>query len=99
MTEVQEAIKSLHSGKSSCPDGFSAEYYKTGSDLLAPVLKDMYNEAFPMKRRLANTLSEATISLILKKDKEPLSCNSYRPISLLNVDFKILSKILASHLQ
>lgn len=41
----------------------------------------------------------ATISLILKKDRDPLSCGSYRPVSLLNVDLKILSKILALRLQ
>uniref|UniRef100_A0A3B3IBF2 Reverse transcriptase domain-containing protein n=1 Tax=Oryzias latipes TaxID=8090 RepID=A0A3B3IBF2_ORYLA len=97
IAEIQLAINSLNTGKSPGPDGFSVEYYKANSDLLAPVL-EMYNEAF-LKSSLPNTLSEATISLILKKDKDPLLCSSYRPISLLNVDFKILSKVLASRLQ
>lgn len=35
---------------------------------------------------LPNTLTEATISVMLKKDKNPAECSSYRPISLLNVD-------------
>uniref|UniRef100_A0A3P9JW43 Reverse transcriptase domain-containing protein n=1 Tax=Oryzias latipes TaxID=8090 RepID=A0A3P9JW43_ORYLA len=96
--EVSEAIKSLQSGKAPGPDGFTTEYYKTFSSVLSPFLKDMYNEAF-LSGCLPNTLSEATISLLLKKDKDPLLCSSYRPISLLNVDFKILSKILASRLQ
>uniref|UniRef100_A0A669DKG7 Reverse transcriptase domain-containing protein n=1 Tax=Oreochromis niloticus TaxID=8128 RepID=A0A669DKG7_ORENI len=65
---------------------------------MAPLLKDMYNEAFS-KCQLPKTLSEATICLILKKDKDPLLCSSYRPITLLNIDFKILSKILALRLQ
>lgn len=96
--EVQEAIGSLQSSKSPGPDGFTTEYYKTFSLILSPFLKDMYNEAFSLGR-LPGTLSEATISLLLKKDKDPLSCSSYRPISLLNVDFKILTKVLASRLQ
>lgn len=80
-------------------DGFTAEYYKSFSNLLSPYLTDMYNEDFALGR-LPETLSEASISLLLlKKDKDPLLCGSYRPISLLNVDFKILSKILALRLQ
>lgn len=98
VAEVQEAIKSLQSGKSPGPDGFTTEYYKSFSNLLSPYLTNMYNEAFVL-RHLPDTLSEATISLLLKKDKDPLLCSSYRPISLLNVDFKILSKVLAVRLQ
>ncbi len=36
---------------------------------------------------------------MLKKDKDPLDCASYRPISLLNCDVKILAKVLASRLE
>ncbi|XDV14300.1 hypothetical protein PO909_002470 [Leuciscus waleckii] len=96
--EVQGAINSLQSGKSPGQDGFTVEYYKTFSASLAPVLKDMYNEAFH-QRCLPDTLSKATISLIPKKGKDPLLCGSYRPISILNVDLKILAKVLALRLQ
>ena len=58
----------------------------------------MYNEAF-RHCRLPDTLSKATIYLILKKGKYSLLCGSYRSISLLNVDLKILSKVLALCLQ
>ncbi len=57
----------------------------------------MYSEALD-KGSLPPTLSEALISLILKKDKEPLDCRSYRPISLIGCDSKILAKILAVRL-
>lgn len=39
------------------------------------------------------------ISLILKKGKDPEECESYRPISLLNVDIKILARILGKRLE
>lgn len=58
----------------------------------------MYNDSFK-KCLLPSSLREANISLILKKGKLPEDCASYRPISLLNVDLKILSKILAKHLE
>lgn len=48
---------------------------------------------------LPKTLTEANISLILKKDKPGDECSSYRPIILLNTDFKVLSKLLALRLQ
>jgi len=44
-------------------------------------------------------LNQASISLLLKKNKDPLSCTSYRPISLLSVDVKLLSKLLALRLE
>ena len=96
--EVSEAIKSLQSGKSPGPDGYTTEFFKTFSDALAPILVRVYNDAFS-KGRLPPSLSEASITLLLKKDKDPLLCSSYRPISLLNVDFKIMAKALASRLQ
>lgn len=47
------------------------------------------------KGNLPPTLAEALISLILKKDKDPQDCRSYRPISSIGCHSKILSKILA----
>lgn len=56
----------------------------------------MFNE-FLSSRQLPPTLQQAAITLIPKKD--PLQCASYHPISLLNVDYKILSKILVVRLE
>ncbi len=51
------------------------------------------------KGQLPATLYSASISLLLKTDRDPTSCGNYRPISLLNVDFKILAKVLSLRLQ
>uniref|UniRef100_A0A672ZMY2 Reverse transcriptase domain-containing protein n=1 Tax=Sphaeramia orbicularis TaxID=375764 RepID=A0A672ZMY2_9TELE len=89
------AIRSLQNGKA---PGFTSEFYKEFRDLLSKPYLDMLNDSLgtgvlPLSRR------EANISLILKKTKPPEDCGSYRPISLLNVDLKILSKILTTHLE
>lgn len=58
----------------------------------------MYNEAL-LLGHLPPTLNSAVITLLLKKDKDPTLCSSFRSISLLNVDYKILAKVLALRLQ
>ena len=61
-------------------------------------LTDMFVDSF-RNGRLPPSLNLANISLILKKNKPSDECGSYRPISLINVDSKILSKVLARRLE
>ena len=48
---------------------------------------------------LQNTLYEATITLIPKPDKDNTKEENYRPVSLMNLDAKILSRFLANRIQ
>lgn len=91
MEELLQAIKSINSGKTPGPDGLPIEFYKTFQKQLLTPLLDMFNESFN-----SGTLPPrlATIILILRPGKIPTDCSSYRPISLMEVDTKILCKVL-----
>lgn len=98
LDEINDAITCMQSGKCPGPDGFPTEFYKKFSPKLSPLLKNVFDDSF-RSQCLPPTLRQASISLLLKKGKDPLNCSSYRPISLLNVDVKILAKVLALRLE
>jgi len=95
--EILNAITLMQSKKTHGPDGYPIDFYKKCADKLGPILLDMLVDSLE-KGSLPQTLNEANIILLLKPGKDPLKCNSYRPISLLNSDVKILAKILALRL-
>uniref|UniRef100_A0A8C4S006 Reverse transcriptase domain-containing protein n=1 Tax=Erpetoichthys calabaricus TaxID=27687 RepID=A0A8C4S006_ERPCA len=98
LTELLDAIKSLQSGKSAGPDGYPVEFYKKFSTQLAPLLLATFTEARD-NQILPQTFRQALITVFPKQNKDLLQCASYRPISLLNNDVKILSKILARRME
>lgn len=95
--ELLATIKSLNNGKSPGPDGLGNEIYKMFGGLLAPYLCKLYTRSYD-DGTLPQTLMEATVTLLLKKGKDPEEVGSYRPISLLNTDQKLLAKTLAKRL-
>lgn len=89
---------SLQSGKATGPDRLPPGFYEKFKDQLAPLLLSVYEEALKSDV-LPPTLRQASITLLLKKNKDPQDCSSYRPISLTNCDGEVFSKVIVVHLE
>lgn len=74
------------------------EFYGTHGNLLAPILASLYSHC-QKSGELPTSMYHAHVVFIHKPPKDPTLCASYRPISLLNFDFKILTKLITQKLQ
>ena len=94
-TEIKTLIKNLPTNKCPEPVGFTGEFYQKSREELTPILLKFFQK-IAEESKLPNSFYEATITLLPKPDKD---ATNYRPISLMNINAKILNKILANRIQ
>ena len=92
--EVLDTIKTFATNKSPGMDGFSIEFYKYFWDEIKIPLMDSYRESLDTEE-LSICQKQGVISLLPKDGKDLAHLKNWRPITLLNVDYKILAKVLA----
>lgn len=96
VSEVHAALNGMARGKSPGSDGLPMEFYTTFWDILGPDLVEVLNASLDLGC-LSSSQRVALISLIYKKGDRLLHKN-WRPISLLNVDYKLCARALAGRL-
>ncbi|DAZ92601.1 TPA: hypothetical protein N0F65_005375, partial [Lagenidium giganteum] len=91
--EVQRSLKRCHRGKACGPDGLTNGWYRAHDALLAPMLTHLFNTCM-VAGVTPTTFVEANI-FCLPKTSKPQSGLDFRPIALLNTDYKVFSRIFS----
>ena len=92
--EIEDAIKSMNNGKTPGEDGIPIEIYKLFWRKIKKTFMEMILEIFETGT-LHKTAREGILNLIPKPNKDARYIKNLRPITLLNVDYKIIEKAIA----
>ena len=98
LCELKMNIAKLKDNKAPGNDGLSSEFYKEFQDDISEFLLCVFKEAIE-NGKLPPSMSQGLISLIPKPDKDRLSLDNWRPITLINNDSKLLASIFAKRLK
>ena len=96
--ECLEALRDMESEKTPGTDGLPAEFYKVFWKDVSNTLISALNYAYETGK-LSITQRRGIIKLIPKKDAEPFFIKNWRPLTLLNSDYKIAAKSIANRLK
>ena len=81
----------MPSNKTPCNDGITTEFYVPFYQFIDKYFIDSANYSF-RAGELSPSQKQAVITLLEKKDRDKRLVKNWRPISLLNVDAKIIQK-------
>ena len=96
-SECHKVLNNMKDNKSPGFDGIPSEFYKFFWEYIKGPYLDMINECWNLEK-LPISMKTAIISLIHKSSKRD-NLNNYRPISLMNTDYKIVAFVFASRMQ
>jgi hypothetical protein len=94
--ECHAALHGMSRGKTPGSDGFPMEFFAYFWDLLGPDLVRILNLAY--RTGQLSTSQRRGIIIVLYKKDDRLETKNYRPISLLNVDYKIATRAISGRL-
>ena len=98
LEEISSSLKNMSNGKSPGSDGFTSEFFKCFWRRLGPLVLRSLNEGF-LKGELSSSQKEGVIICIPKTEENRDILKNWRPISLLNITYKIGSASIADRLK
>ena len=96
-TECWKALSNMNLNKSPGSDGLSVEFYKCFWEQIKDMVINSLNEGYE-RQGLSFTQGQSILTLLYKKGNKG-SLDNWRPISLLNIDYKIAARVLSIRLQ
>ena len=98
LNECYEVLNTFKNNKSPGNDGLTKEFYVKFWHQISPSLLECYDYSFK-NGCMSVSQRQAVITLIEKKGQDKTLLNNWRPISLLNVDYKLITKVFANRLK
>ena len=92
--ECFSVLQTFQKNKTPGNDGLTIEFYLAFWPLFGKYIVGSINYSFQFGE-LSNSQKQAIITVIAKKGKDKRMIKNWRPISLIDVDAKIISKVLA----
>lgn len=93
--EIRKALWEMSCNKSPGSDGLTVEFYRYFYTFLQDILIEIFNKVHE-KEMLSRSMKLGVLSLIYKKKGDKRMLKNYRPISLLQVDYKIIARVMAN---
>lgn len=97
LEEINIALKQMNKSKTPGVDGLTPEFYLQFWPWLARPIHHLFTE-ITKRKNLHQSAKEGIFSLLGKPGKDPLRVPNWRPITLLNTDYKLYAKVLANRL-
>ena len=98
LEECAESVRNLANNKSPGSDGFTTNFYKFFWGRIKDLVFNSFQYAYETGE-LSIEQKRAILTLLPKPNKDLRDLKNWRPISLLNTDYKILARIFSARLQ